>query len=69
LTEQYTPISDELTALLRKLVSNGSIRIAGTLLYVYFIRNWKINDELAAYYVTRYFQKYYSTQFKRYQQK
>jgi hypothetical protein len=55
-------ISEELITLLKRLVANGSIRIAGTVLFVYFKRCWQIDDELAAHYVIRYFQKYYPHQ-------
>ena len=62
-------ISDDLTVLLKQLVANDSFRVAGTVLYVYFRRIWKIDDELAAYYVVRYFQKYFSQQLSRHHQK
>jgi hypothetical protein len=61
-------IPEELTTLLRQLVVNGSIRIAGIVLYVYFRRCWKLGDELAAYYVVRYFKKYYPRQLSKHQQ-
>lgn len=55
-------LPNELIDLIKQLVSQKHIRIAGTVLYVYFCRVWKTNDNLAAYYVTRYFQKYFPTQ-------
>lgn len=47
----------------------GEIRIAGTLLYVYFRREWKLEDNIAAYYITRYFEKYHGEHLKKHQQR
>lgn len=61
-------IADDFRLLLKQLVINDSIRIAGTMLFVYFKRNWRIDDELAAHYVVRYFQKYFPNQLSRHKQ-
>lgn len=37
----------DITMLMRQLVMNGHIRMAGTVLYTYFIRCWKLDDEHA----------------------
>ncbi|SHE14142.1 Uncharacterised protein [Chlamydia abortus] len=55
-------LPDELQTLLKRLVANGSVRIAGTLLYAWFRRCWELDDETAAYYMRRYFEKYFSRQ-------
>jgi len=55
-------LPDELQTLLKQLVANGSVRIAGTLLYAWFRRCWELDDETAAYYMRRYFEKYFSRQ-------
>lgn len=52
-------LPEELTVLIRRLVSQGQIRIAGTLLYAWFRREWQLRDDIAAYYMTRYFEKYH----------
>jgi hypothetical protein len=53
-------LPDELQTLLKRLVANGSVRIAGTLLYTWFRRCWELDDETAAYYMRRYFEKYFN---------
>lgn len=55
-------LPEELRTLLKQLVANGSVRIAGTLLYPWFKRFWELNDETAAYFVRRYFEKYFCRQ-------
>ncbi|MNC57094.1 hypothetical protein D3C75_1067330 [compost metagenome] len=52
-------LSEALTVTLRQLVMNGHYSMAGTVLYVYFKRFWKLEDELATHYVSRYFAKYF----------
>lgn len=59
-------ISEALTVTLRKLVMNGHYSMAGTVLYVYFKRCWKLEDDLAGYYVVRYFSKYFPTQWAKF---
>ncbi|MEK3726201.1 hypothetical protein [Paenibacillus sp. FSL H8-0034] len=59
-------LPEDLTILLRRLVVNGSIRIEGITLYVYFRRCWSLEDELAAYYMRRYFEKYYTHDLSKY---
>jgi hypothetical protein len=55
-------LPEELQTLLKRLVANGSVRIAGTLLYAWFRRCWELDDETAAYFMRRYFEKYFSRQ-------
>jgi len=61
-------LPEELTVTLRQLVMNGHFRMAGTLLYVYFKRCWKLEDDLAGYYVVRYFAKHFPKQWGRFQE-
>lgn len=61
-------ISEDMTALLKQLVINGSLHVAGIVLLVYFKRVWKIDDDLAAHYVVRYFQKHFPKQLARHRQ-
>lgn len=58
-------IADEMTSLLRQLVMQNQIRMAGLVLQTYFIREWKIAEELANQYVRGYFAKYYPKQLDR----
>ena len=55
-------LPEELQMLLKRLVANGNVRIAGTLLYAWFRRCWELDDETAAYFMRRYFEKYFSRQ-------
>jgi hypothetical protein len=59
-------IADEMTVLLRQLVMQNTIRIAGHVLQTYFLREWKIHEELANSYVRCYFAKYFPRQLERY---
>lgn len=60
-------LPEEMTMLLRQLVMNGHFRIAGTVLFIFFKRNWSLEDDLAAHYVVRYFRKYYPAHLERHQ--
>jgi hypothetical protein len=55
-------LPEELQTLLKQLVASGSARIAGTLLYAWFRRCWELDEETAAYFMRRYFEKYFSSQ-------
>ncbi len=59
-------ISDEMTVLARQLVAQNQIVMAAHVLEVYFLRVWKIDEELAIRYVGGYFHKYYPKQLERY---
>ncbi|AHV97067.1 hypothetical protein [Paenibacillus sabinae] len=58
-------INEEMTVLLRQLVMQNQISMAGHVLKAYFIRRWKTNEELATKYVRGYFFKYYPEQLER----
>lgn len=62
-------LPEELIVLLRQLVMQGQIRIAGMVLQSYFLRFWKIDRELAEHYVVRYFRKYYPSQLSKHQKR
>jgi len=55
-----------MVTLLRQLVMQNQIRMAGLVLQTYFVRKWKIEQELAKRYVRGYFAKYYPKQLERY---
>lgn len=58
-------IADEMATLLRQLVMQNQLVIAAHVLGVYFLRIWKIDEELANRYVRGYFAKYYPKQLER----
>ncbi|MDH6670124.1 hypothetical protein M2277_000768 [Paenibacillus sp. LBL] len=60
-------LPEDMTILLRQLVINGHFRMASTVLFVFFKRNWSLEDDLAAYYVVRYFLKYYPDRLEKHQ--
>ncbi|MGG2197863.1 hypothetical protein [Paenibacillus validus] len=62
-------LSDELTQLLRQLVQQKQIRTAGTVLFIYLRRNWQFEEEDAAFYMIRYFKKYFPSQLERHHKK
>lgn len=61
------PWSEEIEVLMRQLVVNGHFRMAAHVLKNYFIRSWKVQEELAHKYMQVYFRKYYSKEVERYQ--
>lgn len=62
-------IADEMTVLLRQLVMQNQLVMAAHVLEVYFLRVWKIDQELANRYVRGYFAKYYPKQLERHLKK
>lgn len=58
-------IADEMTVLLRQLVMQYQIRMAGLVLQTYFVREWKVEESIANRYVRGYFAKYYPKQLER----
>lgn len=55
----------EMQDLLKQLVMNGHIQIAGTVLYVYCRRIYQVNDEIAARWMVAYFQREFPQQLQR----
>ncbi len=66
MTQENKGLYEDLTTTMKQLVMNGHLKMDGTVLYVYFLRFWKLDYELAAYYVVRYFGKYYPKQWEKY---
>ncbi|QNK57445.1 hypothetical protein [Paenibacillus sp. PAMC21692] len=62
-----TGLPHDLNELLKQLVMNGSIRIAGTVLYVYCRRMYHADDKTAARWMLAYFARKYPHQWQRYQ--
>ena len=60
-------ISDDMTVLLRQLVMQNQIKMAGLVLRTYLIRHWKIDERLAGKFTLLYFSKHYPKQLERYQ--
>jgi lipopolysaccharide biosynthesis glycosyltransferase len=59
-------INDEMTVLLMQLVAQYQIKMAGIVLKSYFVRCWKITEDVAAAYVRLYFKKYFPKELDRY---
>ncbi|MFC6334262.1 hypothetical protein ACFP56_16660 [Paenibacillus septentrionalis] len=55
----------EMQELLKQLVMNGHIRIAGTVLYVYCRRMYQVDDETAARWMVTYFHREFPQQLQR----
>lgn len=58
-------IADEMVTLVRQLVAQNQIKVAGLVLQTYFIRVWKKEKDIAAHYVRAYFKKHYPEQLER----
>lgn len=67
MSEAKKELPEGLLTLLKQLVAQRQIRIAGWVLYAFFMRDWKMEEEDAAYYVLRFFKKYYPRQWAKYQ--
>jgi hypothetical protein len=57
LTQGKRELPEELVRLLKQLVQNGQVRMAGRVLYTFFCRCWKENEQVAAYYMVKWFEK------------
>ncbi len=55
--------------LLRQLVVNGDIRMAGTVLYAYCRRKYQANDETAARWMVAYFRREFPQEMERHASK
>jgi len=62
----YLNIPDVLIEALKQLTKNGDIKMAGLLLNMYFIRNWKVKEPIAKHYTIKWFEKYFPNELKRY---
>jgi len=62
-----TGLPDDLKELLKQLVMNGSIRIAGMVLYAYCRRMYHADEETASRWMLIYFTREYPHQWQRYQ--
>lgn len=67
--KQTRQIADEMTVLIRQLVMNGQLVMASKVLEVYFMRNWKVSKEVAAYFMRKYFEKHYADQVRKFRQR
>ncbi len=55
----------EMQELLKQLVMNGGIRMAGTVLYTYCRRMYQVDDDTAARWMVAYFEREFPRQLKR----
>lgn len=62
-------IADEMVVLLRQLVMQNQIRMAAMVLKVYFIREWKLSEEVAAFFMRKYFEKYYADHVRKFRKR
>lgn len=60
-------LSVEMEELLRQLVMNGGIRMAGTVLYVYCQRMYQVDEDTAVRWMKSYFRREYPEQLQRHQ--
>ncbi|TBL69788.1 hypothetical protein EYB31_35015 [Paenibacillus thalictri] len=60
-------LPEELTTVLKQLVMNGGIRMAGILLYSYCRRIYQVDDSTAARWMTAYFHREFPQQLQRHQ--
>ncbi|UQZ84560.1 hypothetical protein SK3146_03815 [Paenibacillus konkukensis] len=58
-------LPEELTAVLKQLVRNGGIRIAGTLLYSYCRRFYQVDEETASRWMLAYFHREFPHELQR----
>jgi hypothetical protein len=56
---------EELLRLLQQLVQNGQFRMAGRVLHTYFRRCWKENEQVATYYIVKWFEKNFPIQLEK----
>ena len=63
--QEKRELSHDLTVLLCQLVMQNQIVMAAHVLKTYFLRVWKIDEELATRYARGYFAKYYPKQMER----
>lgn len=62
-------LPEELTTLLKQLVMNGQVRIAGHVLYSYCRRFYGVDDETAARWIVIYFRREFPQQIERHQKR
>lgn len=58
-------LPEDLTTLLKQLVMNDQVRMAGHVLYTYCRRFYGVDDETAARWIVVYFQREFPTHFER----
>ncbi|UQZ84538.1 hypothetical protein SK3146_03793 [Paenibacillus konkukensis] len=59
----------EMEELLKQLVMNGGIRMAGTVLFVYCRRMYQVDEDTAARWMIAYFRREFPQQLQRYQER
>lgn len=67
--KQKRQVAEEMIVLIRQLVMNGQFVMAARVLEVYFMRSWKVSEEVAAFYMRKYFEKYYADHVRKFRQR
>jgi hypothetical protein len=62
---QSKKVCDEMVVLLKRLVMNGHFQMAKLVLFTYFRRVWKEDEQRAVFYVQKYLEKYFPKQYRR----
>lgn len=58
-------LPSEMQELLKQLVMNGGIRMAGIVLYAYCLRMYRVDEETAARWMVSYFDREFPQQLQR----
>ena len=62
-------LPEEMSTLLKQLVMNGQVRMAGHVLYAYCRRIYGVDDETAARWIVIYFRREFPTQLDRHERR
>lgn len=58
-------LPEQLLRLLQQLVQNGQVMMAGRVLYTFFCRCWKENEQVASYFTVKWFEKNFPVQLEK----
>jgi hypothetical protein len=67
--ESKQSLPEDLIVLLRQLVMQNQLRMAARILEVYFIREWKLSEEVAAFLMRKFFEKHYADHVRKFRQR
>ncbi|MFC5405098.1 hypothetical protein [Cohnella soli] len=62
-------LPEEMSTLLKQLVMNGHIRMAGTVLHTYLMKKYELDEVTAAEWIVVYFRREFPRQLSRHQEK
>lgn len=66
---QKRQIADEMVILIRQLVMQNQIRMAAMVLEIYFIREWKLSQDVASFYMRKYFEIHYADHVRKFRKR